>query len=265
MKPLHKTYSMILIICLYLGPQTLLANREQRVFTAANGQSIVGQLQRYNPLDQSATIRRADGKVYCVAIERFSEPDQRYIQLHGVVVELTDLHLHMELRQYAPSPKNRPRRAVKGDVSALGYVIALNNQTHAAFAQIDIEYCVFYWQGSRHKQTWVRDHGVRYGRWTRPALAAGTTETFVTRKILIEQEASTCTMFGETGGAFGNIDGIWIRVAAVLPNGETHTREIRSPTLTDVHAWTPADVPVGLNDRSAQSALNSAVRQLGIP
>ena len=265
MKSFHKACSMIFIICLCQGPQTILANREQRAFTAANGQSVVGQLQRYNPVDQTATIKRADGKVYCVALERFSESDQRYIQQHGVVVELTDLQIRMELRQYKPSPKSIPRREVKGDVAALGYVIALNNPAHAAFTQVHIEYCVYYWQGTQHKQNWVKDHGVRYGRWTHPSLAAGSTETFVTRKILIEQEESICTLFGETGGAFGNIDGIWIRVNAVLPDGETHTREILSPTLTNFHKWTPADVPVGLNDRSAHTALNNAVRQLGIP
>ena len=265
MKSFQQTCAMIVLIGLCQGPPSTQANRDQRTFTAANGQSITGQLQRYNPVDQTATIRRADGRVYSVALDRFSEPDQRYIKQHGVEVSLTDLQIQMQLGQYAPSPNSVPQRDVKADVAALGYAISLNNPSHAAFTKVDIEYCVYYWQGRRHKKSLVRDHGIRYGRWTHPSLGAGETQTFVTRKILIGQEESTCTLFGETVGAMGNIEGIWLRMTAILPDGQTSTREIRSSTLTDDYEWTPGDVPVGLNDRSAQTALHSAVRKLGIP
>lgn len=243
MKIYRKTCSVMSIICLCLCLNSAWADVHRRAFTAANGRRIMGHLTQYNPADQIATIQRDDGHVFEVHLKLLSKTDQKYIRQYGPEINFDTLQISSKLKKF----NGAARRDDGGQVKTLAYVVSLKNNSPSAFEKIEVEYCVFYSQGKRHKEVMVIKNGVRYGRWELQTMQPGSEYTFETESILILEEKSTCTAFGNTGGARGNVAGIWMRVTALLPTGVKPTRDILSPTLEKSHKWVPTDIPVGLN------------------
>ncbi len=253
MKVLRKTCSMISIFFLCQGGHSAWADIRYRAFTGGNGRSIMGQLTRYHPGDQIATIQRDDGEIFEAHLKCFSKTDQQYIRKHGAKVNFNTLRISSKLKTVDASGSGTGRRGQVDQVKSLTYVVSLKNDSPSPFKKIEIEYCMFYWQGERHKSVMVMQHGVRHGRWQLHSMEPDARHSFKTEKVLIRKEKSTCSIFGATGGARGNVDGIWMRVTATLPNGDNLSRDILSPTLAKHHQWVPTDIPVGLNSRSRQA------------
>jgi hypothetical protein len=241
---------MILITCSCIGVGLSWAEDDHRVFISADGRSIAGKLMRYNPDKQIATIARHDGKEFQALLELFSERDQRYIREQSAMNDfMHSFRIVPKLRKLDVTRRYDDKRNKTEQIKSLGYVISLNNLSPTLFEGIEIEYCLFYRQGERHAISMEYKHGVQYGRWELASMVPDARHVLETENILIYETGSTCTLFGNSSQAQSGVDGIWLRIAATLPNGDRVLRELRSSPLTgSYHNWVTAAIPVGLNN-----------------
>jgi len=253
MKIYRYIWTMGFIACFCMRVNLSWAEDVQRVFMGADGRSISGTLIGYNPYEQIATIKRSDDEKFRVSLDVFSEADQQYIQKQGRVIDfMQSIKIIPILREFDATGRYDETRYKAAHVKSLGYAVSLANCSFTIFEEIEIEYCLFYRQRERRREHRMEFlHGVQYGRWELGPMIPGSRHVVETERVLIHDEKSKCTVFGDDGRAKGGVEGIWLRLVSTRPSEAGLFREFLSPGHIDNYRnWTPITVPVGLNKYS---------------
>lgn len=266
-----KTYqyrsSLVLITWLFITASLASAGGTLRVFTDSTGCSIKGWLVGYNADKQTASILREDHKRYTISLDRFSNDDQAYIRERGH--EKTFMHsvvIKPMREKVSPVNENYDERYNPDHIKSMRYKVVLKNLSCTRFDRVQIEYCLFYRQGECRHRRMIFSEGVHCGYLAVDTLSPWAVHLLETEPIVICSDDEKATVFGSSERVTGEILGIWIRIAAILPTGERITREIRSPgNISRSKEWTTTTVLAGLNAECAKKTTSPPVIALSYP
>lgn len=218
-----------------------------RIFSDKQGRTIQGSIVSFDPSGQAVTIERSDGKTGVMKIELLTDEDQAFIRSWAFDrAFLEELTIVPQLVSVPVSSKRTKYEDVSKRVIELYYDIAFENTSNIDLGKIQIEYCLFYRQGTRSGTTIHYDEGICYGLVKWNALKAGEKTTLQSRKIKLYSEAGTATMFGQAEFSDANVRGLWVRVTTKLASGKKMVRDFRTSD-DPMWKWTPGTVGAGMN------------------
>ncbi len=237
--------TIALTVCALLAG-TVRADDEYRDFEDVEGRVIRGKVVAFDDATETVSFQReSDGQVLQVKLTVFAHPDRQYIRdwtyMNGL---MKDLKISAKTKKTESIDQNdgSQYRIVYNQ----WFDVVAENMTEHDFGQINMEYCIFYRQGSRQKTGMVYDEGTCYGQSSIELTNDKKKVSFKTKSIKLFTQQSPDTYFGRLNDASGEIRGIWIKAKLSLPSGERFTYEFRS-SRDPKWKWTTKSVPVGMN------------------
>ena len=223
------------------------APEEVRTFTDTQGRKIDGHIMAYDAATQIVTMKRADGKTGKLSLNSFIEEDRLHIQDWSFSEAfLKGLVLTTDLTTTNVPPKKAGITDGSKRVFDSVYEIELSNPTTFTFEKMDLEYCIFYRQGTRNGIMVNYDEGIAYNKQRLAVVKPKDTISLKTTAIRLYSEVGSQTLFGQMSLSDAGIRGIWVKLTISLPSGGQIVREYRTAD-DDYWKWTPGSVGVGLN------------------
>ena len=221
--------------------------KTQRTFSDKQGRTIQGFIIAFEPAEQAVTIERSDGKTGVMKIDLLTDEDQAFIRSWAFDrAFLEELTIVPQLVSVPISSQSTKYTDVSKQVLEFYYDITLENTSNIDFGKTQIEYCLFYRQGTRSGTTINYDEGICYGLVKWKTFKAAEKTTLQSKKIKLYSEAGTATMFGQAEFSDANVRGLWIRVTTTAASGEKMVRDFRTSD-DPMCKWTPGTVGAGMN------------------
>lgn len=223
------------------------ASEPHHEFRDMQGRKFSGNVVAFDASKQIVTVRRNDGKTGKMSLNVFCGPDQLYIRDWGISNDfMSGLNVSVQLVSSNVSSRATGVADVSKDIFEQGYKIHLENDSKSDFGRITVDYCIFYRQGVRNRDTVNYEGGIARGKTALAELPIGADSTCKTMTIKLFSEAGSQTIFGKIEDSKSNVKGIWLRLKTKLPSGHEVVREFRT-SQDSSWKWSDSSVGVGLN------------------